>query len=195
MFRWAEYGDLLEYIEKFGSVSENQASIWCYQIVKAIKYLHSMKIAHRDIKSENILITKNINIILADFGFAREVNFRDGNLGLSSTYCGSRLYAAPELFKGRPYVPTKVDIWALGCVLVHLIVGQLTYRKKCEGFYHQILIEFPDIMKQISIECKEVIFSCLTDNPNHRPNIEQIFKMKWFTPLITWEEEHSRKQA
>lgn len=105
-FRLAENGDLLNYIEKYGPVSEKQANIWFYQLTSAIKYLHSLNIVHRDIKSENILISKHMNFKLADFGFAREFLMENEN-DLSKTYCGSAAYSAPEIVQGKFFI-TKI---------------------------------------------------------------------------------------
>lgn len=69
--RFAEHGDLLDYVKTKGSLGELQASLWFHQMTSAIKYLHELNIAHRDLKCENILISKHFNLKLADFGFAR----------------------------------------------------------------------------------------------------------------------------
>lgn len=69
--RFAENGDLLEFVLKKGSISEAQARVWMRQLALAVQYLHDMEIAHRDLKCENALITNNYNVKLADFGFAR----------------------------------------------------------------------------------------------------------------------------
>lgn len=93
--RYAEKGDLLDYVKKNGAVKEKIANVWFYQMVSAINYLHSLGIAHRDLKCENILVTKNMNLHVSDFGFARytlnvENLFTDEEIIVfSDTYCGS----------------------------------------------------------------------------------------------------------
>ena len=87
--RMAENGDLLDYIKDNGAVVENQANLWFYQMTSAIKYLHSMNFAHRDLKCENILISKHMNIKIADFGFARSCVDDKNEKILSGTFCGS----------------------------------------------------------------------------------------------------------
>lgn len=71
--RFSENGDLLEFVLKRGAISEAQARVWLRQMALGIQYLHDMDIAHRDLKCENVLITNNYNVKIADFGFARFV--------------------------------------------------------------------------------------------------------------------------
>ncbi|KAJ3438130.1 map/microtubule affinity-regulating kinase [Anaeramoeba flamelloides] len=115
--------ELLEIVNKTNTNSEFTAyKIWL-QIVQAINYCHSQNIVHRDIKPENIIINKKYQIKLIDFGIS---NFVKKNEFLS-TNCGSPLYTAPEVLKGKPYKGKKVDVWSLGIILYLLVCGKLPF--------------------------------------------------------------------
>lgn len=87
----AENGDLGSYIEKNynGICNENRAKEWYYQLMKAMGYLQSKSIAHRDLKLQNILLTKNLNVKIADFGFATDSYRGNDPKLLSKTFCGT----------------------------------------------------------------------------------------------------------
>lgn len=87
--RWAEKGDLLTWMRAHGTATENQANLWFFQMVSAVKYLHSLGYAHRDIKPENIFLSANYNIKIGDFGFVRQCEDNNKKPIMSETFCGS----------------------------------------------------------------------------------------------------------
>jgi serine/threonine protein kinase len=97
--------------------------VYMYQILRALCYIHSLGIAHRDIKPNNILLdTSTHEIKLADFGSAKRL-VRDGKGPINASYICSRYYRAPELIFGRTDYTEKIDIWSAGCVMAELMLG------------------------------------------------------------------------
>eukprot|EP00981_Chlorochromonas_danica_P007706 scaffold1869_cov163-Ochromonas_danica.AAC.18 len=116
-------GDLRAFLKNNGKLSERQALHFFGQIVDGVAYLHSMSCMHRDLKPANILLCEHpTQIKLADFGLTRYLPDQD----LASTYCGSPLYMAPEVFNGDPY-GKEVDLWSLGCIFYEMIIGQYPF--------------------------------------------------------------------
>ena len=121
---FAVRGDLLAYCRLRGALEEFHAQHLFRQIVDGLDYLHQKKIIHRDLKCENILLGASNRCLIADFGFARELKGTD----ISSTFCGSAAYAAPELLRGVKYNSFSSDIWSLGCILFVMLINRMPFR-------------------------------------------------------------------
>jgi cyclin-dependent kinase-like len=92
-----------------------------YQVLKAVEFCHFNNIIHRDVKPENILVSKQYVVKLCDFGFARNL----GGPGADYTdYVATRWYRAPELLVGDTQYGTSVDVWAIGCVFAEMLTGR-----------------------------------------------------------------------
>ncbi|XP_075052217.1 NUAK family SNF1-like kinase 2 [Mixophyes fleayi] len=123
VMEYASQGDLYDYISERQRLSEQEARRFFRQIVSAVQYCHANGIVHRDLKLENILLDENKNVKIADFGLSN-IYHSDSYL---QTYCGSPLYASPEIVNGRPYTGPEVDSWSLGVLLYILVHGCMPF--------------------------------------------------------------------
>ncbi|XP_025412862.1 testis-specific serine/threonine-protein kinase 2-like [Sipha flava] len=112
---YAVNGDMAAFL-KTVRLSEPQIRSWLVQILWALQYMHRVGVVHRDLKCENLLLTINYNVRVADFGFARFVS--RGRNPRAKSICGTQTYLSPELLLGtKPYNPVVADVWAIGVVL------------------------------------------------------------------------------
>ncbi len=111
-----EGGDLTKVINERNNknFSENQILDWFTQLCLSIKHCHDRKIIHRDLKCQNIFLTKNNTIKLGDFGIAKVLSHTREKL---QTIVGTPYYLSPEIIENRPY-SFKSDIWSLGNFLL-----------------------------------------------------------------------------
>ena len=111
-----------------GILEEVHRQYILYQIVRALKYMHSGDLIHRDIKPSNILLNSDCTIKLCDFGLARSVATTAGLLydtnPVMTEYVATRWYRSPEILLGSPYYEKGCDIWALGCILSEMLLGK-----------------------------------------------------------------------
>ena len=95
--------------------------LYVYQICRAIAYIHTLGVCHRDIKPQNLLVdTSTHTLKLCDFGSAKILSPGESNIA----YICSRYYRAPELIFGATEYTAAIDIWSVGCVMAELLTGR-----------------------------------------------------------------------
>ena len=94
-----------------------------YQILKAIKFIHSADIIHRDLKPSNIFINSDCHIKLGDFGLARTLGHNPHIQNMVTEYVATRWYRAPEMILAAQKYGKPIDMWSVGCILYELLVG------------------------------------------------------------------------
>ncbi|CAN0891054.1 Serine/threonine-protein kinase TIO [Linum grandiflorum] len=158
-------GELFEILEDDKNLPEEQVQDIAKQLVRALYYLHSNRIIHRDMKPQNILICSNSIVKLCDFGFARAMS---QNTVVLRSIKGTPLYMAPELVREQPYNHTA-DLWSLGVILYELFVGQPPfYTNSVYALIRHIVkdpVKYPDNM---SPDFKSFLKGLLNKSPQNR---------------------------
>jgi len=118
-------GCLTEILEQFDQMQMQERHIArvCLETLKGLIYIHSLHRIHRDIKSDNILMSLNGEIKLADFGYAAQLTKQKQK---RNTIVGTPYWMAPELIRGQSY-DTKVDVWSLGIMAMEMAEGEPPY--------------------------------------------------------------------
>jgi len=173
--------DLLEYMKLKGPLRETLVRRLFYDLSSGIDYMHSNKIVHRDIKCENCLISYDGLLKVADFGFARELD--DGEL--SRTFCGSTVYAAPEILTAHAdYDPYCSDVWSCGVVLYVMFTAKMPFgRELLNKFVKLRYVQIPTVPVNLSEYAIRILRGILLFNPEDRLKLKLVAEKKheWYT--------------
>lgn len=164
--------ELYNYLLRHGPLPVEKVKRIFTQLVGAVAYVHSKSCVHRDLKLENILLDKQENVKLCDFGFTREY---EGKASYLQTFCGTICYSAPEMLKGEKYAGEKVDVWSLGIILYALLAGELPYDDDDDQITKKrILSDEPTFNEKFTDDAKALINLLLSKRPLIRPSLDEI---------------------
>ncbi|GAB6030270.1 p21 protein (Cdc42 Rac)-activated kinase [Chamberlinius hualienensis] len=167
-------------------LSELQIASICKELLQGLKFLHSLGIVHRDIKSSNILLGMNGQVKIADFGLCAQVAPEI----LRSTFACTPCWAAPEILHGKPY-GDKVDIWSFGIVIIEMVD-----RKPPIDVFAKIMRNDKVTISQqhsVSVNCNLFLDKCLQFDPSKRASavelldhqfLSSVDNLDTFVPLI-----------
>lgn len=182
IMEFVQGGLLFDLCQLMGSMGEDAGRFFLIQILDSLNYMHERKIVHRDLKLENILIDDNLDLKVADFGFAcyKSIN-------ALKSYRGTMTYMAPEIKEGKVYKGQQIDLFSVGVILFIIVQGIFPFKeaRKEEYFYNLLLTGQIDTYFQkvngsnLSIEFKDLILGLFQYDPENRPTIEQIRKHPW----------------
>nr|XP_002806865.5 serine/threonine-protein kinase ULK2 isoform X6 [Callithrix jacchus] len=176
-------GDLADYLQVKGTLSEDTIRVFLHQIAAAMRILHSKGIIHRDLKPQNILLSyvnrrkssvSGILIKIADFGFARYLH---SNM-MAATLCGSPMYMAPEVIMSQHY-DAKADLWSIGTVIYQCLVGKPPFQanspQDLRMFYEKNRSLMPSIPRETSPYLANLLLGLLQRNQKDRLDFEAFF--------------------
>eukprot|EP00667_Euglena_gracilis_P002140 EG_transcript_2140 len=158
-------GSLAGLIKNYGALTELMAQGYCIQILEGLVYLHEKNIAHRDIKCDNLLVEKNGDVKLADFGQSKDAS------EILKTVTGTAYFMAPEVIKGEEYT-LMADIWSFGCSVIEMLNGKPPFshhENQWAAMYH-ITNSDPalEIPKECSPKARDFLNRCLRLAPKER---------------------------
>jgi MAP/microtubule affinity-regulating kinase len=140
------------------------------QIVEGISYLHSLGIAHGDIKPDNIVLTSEGDAKLIDFGYCKE-----SLVGFDEDKSGTVKYAPPEIFRAGAYDTRKADSWSLGILLFVMATGKFPYTSSDEAVVRRLVISGRLArLEQIGSELSELYDAMTRLAPRQRPTVDAI---------------------
>ncbi|XP_057391698.1 serine/threonine-protein kinase ULK2 isoform X4 [Balaenoptera acutorostrata] len=176
-------GDLADYLQAKGTLSEDTIRVFLHQIAAAMRVLHSKGIIHRDLKPQNILLSyanrrkstvSGIRIKIADFGFARYLH---SNM-MAATLCGSPMYMAPEVIMSQHY-DAKADLWSIGTVIYQCLVGKPPFQanspQDLRMLYEKNRNLMPSIPRETSPYLANLLLGLLQRNQKDRMDFEAFF--------------------
>eukprot|EP00923_Selenidium_pygospionis_P027870 GHVN01050389.1.p1 GENE.GHVN01050389.1~~GHVN01050389.1.p1 ORF type:complete len:584 (+),score=58.26 GHVN01050389.1:254-2005(+) len=164
-------------------LNEQHVAILMDQLLKALTYIHSCRVIHKDLKPENVLFQDtrlDSPIKVIDFGLAEM--FKTSELEHSRNSAGTALYMAPEVFM-RDF-DFKCDVWSAGCIMYFLLTGQLPFNgATIEEVQRAVLYTEPTYTRDcrhLSSAAVDLLKQMLTKNPILRPTAKQVLGHKWF---------------
>lgn len=176
ILEYCENGDLKNFLNK-RPMKEKNVRKFMKQIVSGLQYLNNKNVYHRDLKPQNILLTKDYTIKISDFGLAKTCESDT----LLDTICGSPMYMAPEIMKYKKY-DTKADLWSLGVIFYQMLTGKTPYTARSHSELINNIenqeIVFPKCIR-VTKEGLDLLLKLLQKKSDERMTWDELFKHTW----------------
>jgi NIMA (never in mitosis gene a)-related kinase len=194
---YCESGDLTKQITEAKrarkSIPEEQVLKWFTQTILALKYIHEKHILHRDLKPQNLFLSKSGNLKMGDFGISKVL---DCTLAVARTQIGTPYYLSPELCQEKPYTWPS-DIWSMGCILYEMCALKVPFdaesipklvQKICRG-------DVPTVPATYSTFIRDLAKEMLSKDQNRRPDCENILKRGAIQAIVQSMMEDAKEKA
>ncbi|XP_046395457.1 serine/threonine-protein kinase PLK4 [Ischnura elegans] len=167
-------GELQRYLKNSNKIiCEEDACHTIRQVVEGLLYLHSHNILHRDMTLANLLLTKDMQVKIADFGLATQLTRPDEK---HLTMCGTPNYISPEVAT-RSSHGLEADVWGVGCMLYTLLVGRPPFDTDAvKSTLTRVVMDNYQLPCHLSVEARDLIDLLLKKNPKERIKLREILE-------------------
>ncbi|CCW69048.1 unnamed protein product [Phytomonas sp. Hart1] len=192
-------GSLSSFVKKFKKIPYETMRQWTYQMVCGVRYLHNCGIVHRDIKGDNVLVSLEGIVKLADFGCSKHIDVYNSKDGCA-TMVGTPYWMAPEVIKcdARGY-GTKSDIWSIGCTIVEMLTGRPPW-PECNSMWAAVYkiansTDLPtEIPRDIDPQLMNLLEKCFERDPQKRPSAEELLQHPFLSDVAK-DSQHDNKSS
>ncbi len=177
VMEFLEGRDLADHVEKQGPLPLPEAAEYVIQACEALEEAHDKGIVHRDIKPQNIFITRKPNgaawVKVLDFGISK-LTTASGSAGTGTgQMMGTAMYMAPEQMRSTKNVDARADIWSMGVTLYELVTGELPFPAEsiveaCFKIASEPPVPPTKVRAEVGAELERIILRCLEKDPNAR---------------------------
>jgi p21-activated kinase 1 len=184
VMEYVDGGSLTDVIESHapGALPDPAIAYVCREVLQALVFLHSRGILHRDVKSDNVLLSLEGRVKLTDFGYGASLQTADDR---RTSVIGTTYWMAPEVIKSRPY-DQRVDVWSLGILAIEMIEGEPPYME--ESMLRALFLiasrgrpEWRCPPSRLSDRLRDFVEFATRFNPEERPTSAQLLEHPFLT--------------
>lgn len=156
---------------------QRKAALFMANVCEAVQYAHDRGVIHRDLKPANILVTKQDEPRLCDFGFAKVLR-ESVQVSASNEIKGTVAYMAPEQAQGLRDLTVRVDVYALGVILYEMLTGRLPHQGNTTELLNKIVLEEPPAPRTVNAlvdrDLETICLRCLEKSASERPSASEL---------------------